>query len=198
MKLNLVVGTRNRKKLREIRQLLDGARIKLFCLDDFPGSPNVKENGKTFKENAIKKAVRIAGFTGKLTIGEDSGLEVYALGGAPGIFSSRFGGWPKDDNKNNRKLLRLLKGLPLCKRKAAYKCAVALADKHGLIRVVQGSCSGIIGYTPRGDSGFGYDPLFIIPKYKKTFAQLGEGIKHTMSHRARAFEKIKKVLSRDI
>lgn len=190
----LVIATKNRKKLREIRQLLEEHKVKLYCLDDFPGAPNVKENGKTFKENAIKKAIRIAQFTQKLTLGEDSGLEVMALRGAPGIYSSRFGGWPKDDEKNNRKLLKLLKGLPLSKRKAAYKSAVAVASKDGLIKVVEGKCSGLIGYRPCGKYGFGYDPLFIIPKYKKTFAELGEKIKHTMSHRGQAFRKIKKAL----
>jgi len=144
--------------------------------------------------NAAKKAVRIAKFTGKLTLGEDSGLEVKALNGAPGIYSSRFSGWPKDDQRNNRKLLRKLKGLNLSKRGAAYKSAVALADTKGLIKVVEGACFGIIGYAPEGIHGFGYDSLFIIPKYKKTFAQLGEKIKHTMSHRFRALKKIKKEL----
>lgn len=190
----LVIATKNRKKLREIRQLLEGYKIKLYCLEDFSKAPGVKENGLTFKENAVKKAVRLARFTQKLTLGEDSGLEVKALNGAPGIYSSRFGGWPKNDQKNNRKLLKLLKGIAFSKRKAVYRSAVALADKDGLIKVVEGKCCGVIGYEPRGNSGFGYDPLFVIPKYKKTFAELGEKIKHTMSHRARALEKIKKTL----
>ncbi|MDP1852734.1 MAG: RdgB/HAM1 family non-canonical purine NTP pyrophosphatase [Candidatus Omnitrophota bacterium] len=190
----LVIATKNRKKLREIRQLLKGYKIKLCCLEDFSKAPNVKENGLTFKENAVKKAVRLARLTQKLTLGEDSGLEVKALNGAPGIYSSRFGGWPKSDQRNNRKLLKLLKGVAFSKRKAAYKSAVALADKDGLIKVVEGGCHGVIGYEPRGNSGFGYDPLFVIPKYKKTFAELGEKVKHTMSHRARALEKIKKTL----
>lgn len=191
----LVIATKNRKKLREIKQLLSGFKVKLYCLDDFAYVPNIKENGNTFRENAVKKAVRTAKFINKLTLGEDSGLEVYALRGKPGIYSSRFAGWPKDDEKNNRKLLRMLKGFSFSKRGAAYKSAVALADKEGLIRVVEGRCSGIIGYEPRGKYGFGYDPLFVIPKYRKTFAQLGEKIKHTMSHRARAFNKIKKTLA---
>lgn len=190
----LVVATKNKKKLREIRQLLGTKKIKLLSLDGFSGAPNVREDGASFKENAVKKALRIAKFTGKLTLGEDSGLEVKALKGAPGIYSSRFSGWPKDDQRNNRKLLRLLKGKPFSQRKAAYKCAAALADKNGLIRVVEGACRGVIGCRPQGKYGFGYDPLFIIPEYKKTFAQLGEKIKHTMSHRALALEKIKKYL----
>ncbi len=190
----LVVATKNKKKMREIRDLLKGSGIKLYSLSDFPDAPNVRENGKTFKENAAKKAVRIAKFTGKLTLGEDSGLEVKALNGAPGIYSSRFSGWPKDDQRNNRKLLRKLKGFNLSRRDAAYKSAVALADTRGLIKVVEGACSGVIGHAPKGIHGFGYDPLFIIPKYKKTFAQLGEKIKHTTSHRFRALKKMKKEL----
>jgi len=189
-KKELVIATKNRKKLREIRQLLNNSKIKLYCLEDFPGAPNVRENGKNFAENAAKKASVLARFTGKLTLGEDSGLEVMALKGAPGIYSSRFSGWPKDDERNNRKLLRMLKNVPFPKRKAAYKCAAALADKNGLIKVVEGACSGIIGFEPKGRHGFGYDPLFIIPKHKKTFAELGERIKHMMSHRAKALQKI--------
>ncbi|HDZ77239.1 MAG TPA: RdgB/HAM1 family non-canonical purine NTP pyrophosphatase [Candidatus Omnitrophica bacterium] len=190
----LVVATKNKKKMQEIRDLLKGNGIKLYSLADFPDAPNVREDGKTFKENAAKKAVRIAKFTRKLTLGEDSGLEVKALNGAPGIYSSRFSGWPKDDQRNNRKLLRKLKDVVRSSRGAAYKSAVALADINGLIKVVEGACSGIIGDAPKGTCGFGYDPLFIIPKYKKTFAQLGEKIKHTMSHRAKALDKIKKTL----
>lgn len=192
----LVVATTNKKKLSEIRELLCGHKVKLYCLEDFPGVPKVKENGSTFKENAAKKAVRIAKFTKKITLGEDSGLEVAALGGEPGIYSSRFGGWPKNDEKNNRKLLRLLKEVPFSKRGAAYKSAVALADERGLIKVVEGKCSGIIGFEPKGKYGFGYDPLFVIPKYNKTFAELGEKIKHTMSHRACALKKISSVLKK--
>ena len=102
----LVVATKNKKKMQEIRDLLKGNGIKLYSLADFPDAPNVREDGKTFKENAAKKAVRIAKFTRKLTLGEDSGLEVKALNGAPGIYSSRFSGWPKDDQRNNRKIGR--------------------------------------------------------------------------------------------
>lgn len=190
-----MVATKNKKKLQEIRGILKGLNLKIISLADYSRLPRIIENGKTFKENAIKKAIKIARFTKKLTLGEDSGLEVKALGGKPGIYSSRFSGRDKDDLKNNLKLLRLLAGLPLKKRKAQYCCAVALANKDGLIRVVEGRCSGFIGFDLKGNFGFGYDPLFIIPKYKKTFAQLGPNIKHKMSHRFHALKKLKPILA---
>ncbi len=194
MKQELVVATKNKKKLEEIKDILKGLNLRITSLADYPAAPRIVENGKTFKENAAKKAVKIAKFTKRLTMGEDSGLCVDALGGAPGIYSSRFSGKDKDDLKNNLKLLKLLGSLPLKKRKAHYVCAVALADKGGLIGAVEGACNGIIGYEMKGNTGFGYDPLFIIPEYKKTFAELGPRIKHKMSHRFRGLSKAKKML----
>jgi XTP/dITP diphosphohydrolase len=196
--MELIVATRNTKKLKEIRQIWKGLKIKLSSLEDYPSAPRIIENGKTFQENAVKKAVKIARFSGKLTMGEDSGLCVDALGGEPGIYSSRFSGTDKNDLKNNLKLLRLLGDMPLKKRRAYYVCAVALADKDGLVGVVQGRCTGCIGFAMKGHAGFGYDPLFIAPAYQKTFAQLGERIKHKISHRRRALEKAKKILQKYI
>ena len=196
--MEIVIATKNRKKLREIKEIWRGLGVRIVSLKDFPRVPRIIENGETFEQNAVKKAVKIGRFTGKLTMGEDSGLCVDALGGRPGVYSSRFAGKDKSDLKNNRKVLELLKGVPLKQRKAHYISAVALADKGGLICVVGGRCDGLIGFEPRGGSGFGYDPLFIIPKYKKTFAQLGPRIKHRMSHRFRAMEKAKKVLEKYI
>ena len=194
----LVVATKNIKKLSEIKDILKGINLKLLSLDTYKNVPQVVENGKTFQENAVKKAVKLARFTGELCLGEDSGLSVDALDGAPGIYSARFSGRDKSDIKNNLKLLKLLKGLPLAERKAHYVCAVALADKCGLIGVVEGNCSGLIAFEPKGSTGFGYDPLFYIPKYKKTFAQLGEKIKHKMSHRYYALKKAKRIIQKYI
>lgn len=201
MNIELVVATKNKKKLAEIKEILKDLNLNVNSLADYPRAPRIIENGRSFKDNAVKKAVKIARFTKKLTLGEDSGLCVYALGGKPGIYSSRFAGKPacpagrdKSDLKNNLKLLKLLDGLRLNERKAYYVCAVALADKHGLLGVAQGRCSGLIGYGLKGNSGFGYDPLFVIPKYKKTFGQLGEKIKHKMSHRYRALKKARKII----
>jgi len=193
-KTELVVATKNKKKLEEIRELLAGLDLKITSLSNYAGAPRIVENGRTFRENAIKKAVRIARFTGKLTLGEDSGLEVEILGNKPGVRSSRFSGKNKSDRQNNLKLLRLLEGVPLYKRKARYRCSVAVADKDGLIGVVEGSRSGLIALLPKGHHGFGYDPLFYIPGFKKTFAQLGPNIKHKMSHRFRALKKAKVII----
>lgn len=195
---SLVVATKNKKKLGEIKEILKGLKLKITSLEDFDRTPRIIENGKSFKENAVKKAVKIAHFTKELTMGEDSGLCVYALGGRPGIYSSRFAGKNKSDLQNNLKVLKLLGDLPLSKRKAYYACAVAIADKNGLVGVVEGRCPGIIGFEHRGTRGFGYDPLFVIPKYGKTFAELGEKIKHRMSHRFYALKKAKKILRKYI
>jgi XTP/dITP diphosphohydrolase len=189
-----VVATKNKKKLKEIKEILGDLNLRITSLADYNNLPRIIENGKTFKENAVKKAVKIAGAKKKLTLGEDSGLCVDALKGKPGVYSSRFAGKGKSDLKNNLKLLKLLEGLPLNKRKAHYYCAAALADKDGLVAVVEGKCFGLIGHALKGRFGFGYDPLFIIPKYKKTFAQLGPRIKHKMSHRFNALLRIRKII----
>ncbi|MBM3246003.1 MAG: RdgB/HAM1 family non-canonical purine NTP pyrophosphatase [Candidatus Omnitrophica bacterium] len=194
--MELLVATKNKKKLAEIKELLKDCHLKITSLADYTKTPRIVENGKTFRDNAIKKAVRAAKFSGKLTLGEDSGLCVDALRGRPGVYSSRFAGRNKSDLRNNLKLLKLLEGFALNKRKAYYVCAAALADKDGLVAVAEGRCDGLIGFKPQGHFGFGYDPLFIIPKYNKTFAQLGKEIKHRMSHRYRALEKSRKIIQK--
>lgn len=194
--MELIVATANRKKLREIRSIWRGLGFKLTSLADYPGSPKIVENGRTFKENAVKKAVAIARWSGKLTMGEDSGLCVDALGGAPGVRSARFAGSAKDDGRNNAKLLRLLEGMPAARRGAQYVSAIALATPQGVVGVVEGTCRGRIGTKPKGSTGFGYDPLFVVPRLGRTFAQLGPRIKHTMSHRRRALVKARRVLER--
>jgi XTP/dITP diphosphohydrolase len=196
--MELIVATKNKKKLKEIKTILKSLGLRISSLADYGALPKIIENGKTFKDNAVKKAVKIAKATGKLTMGEDSGLCVDSLSGAPGVYSARFSGKNKSDAQNNLKLLKLLQEIPLNKRKARYCCAVALADEDGLIEVVEGKCNGLIGFELKGRSGFGYDPLFVIPKYKKTFAELGEKIKHTMSHRYHALRKAKIIIKKHI
>ncbi|MCX5705985.1 MAG: RdgB/HAM1 family non-canonical purine NTP pyrophosphatase [Candidatus Omnitrophica bacterium] len=196
--MELVVATKNKKKLQEIKDILKGLRVEVSSIADYSGSPRIIENGLTFKANAVKKALKLARFTRKLTLGEDSGICIDALAGKPGIYSSRFSGSDKSDDKNNAKVLRLLRDLPLSKRKAHYVAAVALADKDGLLKVVEGKCHGRIGFESRGTSGFGYDPLFEIPRYKKTFAELGENIKHKMSHRYHALKKARVIIEKYI
>jgi XTP/dITP diphosphohydrolase len=196
--MELIVATKNKKKFQEIAEILQGAGLSITSLLDYPVRVRIVENGKTFKANAIKKAVKIARVFKKLAIGEDSGLCIDALRGGPGVYSSRFSGKNKSDNQNNAKVLKLLKGKPLTMRKAHYACAVAVADERGLIGVAEGRCSGVIGYQLKGTHGFGYDPLFLIPKYKKTFAELGPRIKHKMSHRFRALAKAREIIQKYI
>ncbi|MDP3143302.1 MAG: non-canonical purine NTP pyrophosphatase, partial [Candidatus Omnitrophota bacterium] len=146
----LLVATRNKKKLGEIKELLKGLSLKITSLDDYQNLPKIEEDGKTFEQNAIKKAATVALYTKKLTLGEDSGLEVAALHNQPGVYSSRFSGPGATDKRNNLKLLRLLRGVPLKKRKARYRCAVVLADGKKLIYVGSGSCEGLIGFKSQG------------------------------------------------
>ena len=136
--MELIVATKNNKKLKEIKAILKGLKLKVTSLLDCKEKVKIVENGKSFKENAVKKAVKVAKLTGKLSLGEDSGLCVDALNGAPGISSARFSGKNKSDIQNNHKLLKLLKGVPLNKRKDYYVCVVELSDKNGLVGVVEG------------------------------------------------------------
>lgn len=190
----LLIATRNKKKLKEIKELLKDLDVKITALDDYKDMPLIEEDGKNFCENAIKKAATIALFTKKLSMGEDSGLEVRALQNRPGVYSSRFSGEGATDKKNNAKLLRMLKKVPLKRRQARYRCFVALADGQGLIDVVSGSCSGLIAQKAKGKNGFGYDPLFFVPRYNKTFGELDSSLKGAVSHRARALKKFKKTI----
>lgn len=192
--LELIAATRNEGKLREIKDLLKGLNLKITSLRDYPDIAAIEEDGKTFAQNALKKAATVALYTKKLTLGEDSGLEVKALKNRPGIYSSRFSGDGATDQKNNSKLLKELKDVPLKKRRARYRCCAALVDGQGIINVVSGSCEGLITPRSRGKNGFGYDPLFLIPRYQKTFGELDLAVKSKISHRAKALAKIKKTL----
>jgi XTP/dITP diphosphohydrolase len=192
--MELVIATCNKKKLEEIRYMLKGLNFKITSLADYDNLPKIVEDGLTFEQNAIKKSATIAQYLGKLTIGEDSGLEVDALNNRPGVYSSRYSGKDATDKKNNSKLLRELNKVPLKKRKARYVCSVALSSKHKLLGVFTGTCSGLIALKESGKAGFGYDPLFLIPKYNKTFGDLGEEIKHKMSHRHKAFKKVRRAI----
>ena len=198
--MEVVVSTRNKNKFREISKILSDAKIKAVSLDKFAKAPKrIKEDGETFADNACIKALKIANSTQKLTVADDSGLEVNALDGEPGVYSARFSGPGATYQSNNRKLLKSLKNLPNKKdRKARFVCAVAIADAKGLIGVVEGVCSGYIVLEEKGAKGFGYDPLFEVSSYKKTFAELNPKIKNRISHRAKAFEKAKKIILKHI
>jgi XTP/dITP diphosphohydrolase len=192
----LVVATKNKGKLKEIKELLKEFPLKITSLADYPDAPEIIEDGKNFAQNAIKKAATIAFYTKKLTLGEDSGIEVKALGHEPGIHSARFSGPNATDRKNNRKLLRLLKNVPAHKRQARYQCCAALVDGHAIVATVSGQCSGMITTSARGTNGFGYDPYFLIARYGKTFGELDPAIKSRISHRARAMKKIKRSIQK--
>lgn len=190
------MATRNKKKLEEIKHMLKGLNLKITSLADYDNLPKITEDGLTFKQNAIKKSATIARYLKKLTLGEDSGLEVKALGRRPGVYSSRYSGKNASDKKNNRKILKELSGVHLKNRSAKYICSVAISDAHKLLGVFEGKCSGFIDTKEKGKSGFGYDPIFLIPKYNKTFGELGEEIKHKMSHRYKAFVKVRNFILR--
>lgn len=191
----LVLGTRNEKKKRELKILLASSGIQLKNLNDFENSIEVDETGETFGENAQLKAVQQAQELGQWVLGEDSGLVVDALSGAPGVYSARFAGEPSDDEQNNAKLINMLQGMPLETRTAHYVCHTSLADPAGNV-VIDGEaiCRGRILLEPRGGAGFGYDPLFEIPEYRQTFAELGDAVKSVLSHRARAIRQFSAAL----
>ena len=174
--------------------MLKGLNLEILTLQDFSNLPLVKEDGKTFQANAIKKSREYQGLIGKVVLAEDSGLQVLAIGGRPGVYSARFAGKEQDDKKNIKKLLELLKNIPQEKRKAVFRTVVAITSLDGKTKVASGSYSGWINFKPKGGFGFGYDPVFVAPKYQKTFAQLSPELKNRISHRARALKKAKKIL----
>ncbi|MDD5132006.1 MAG: XTP/dITP diphosphatase, partial [bacterium] len=194
----LVLATKNRDKIREIRHLLRGLKVKILSIEDYPDLPEVHEDGETLRDNAIKKAVTIAAYTGKWALADDTGLAVAALDGAPGVYSARFAGPGCKYIDNNKKLLRLLADLPKSKRRAQFECVISLADPGGKVHSVTGVINGYIGTEMKGQHGFGYDPVFVVPEYGKTFAQLGLKTKNQISHRGKALEKIKKVIKKMI
>jgi len=187
-RVGIVLSSRNRKKSREVAEILAPWEIDVLSVADFAQVGEVVEDGQTFADNAAKKACEPARLLSRWTIGEDSGLMVDALGGAPGVYSARYSGEGATDEKNNQKLLAELRGVPPEKRTAAYICSVAIADPTGTVRLrAEGSCRGVIIDEPRGENGFGYDPYFLIREYHRTFGELSALVKHQISHRARAF-----------
>lgn len=186
----IVLASRNKKKTQEVAALLATIGFDVIPVTEFPDVPEVVEDGQTFAENAAKKATEVAIALNQWVIGEDSGLCVDALNGAPGIYSARFSGEHATDADNNRKLLQELAEVPEEQRGAGYVCSVALSDPAGKVTVVaEGTCRGRILSDARGEGGFGYDPYFLIPEYHCTFGQLSPLVKRQLSHRARAFHQ---------
>ncbi len=196
MTTELVIATRNRKKVEEIRRILEGLPVTLFSIDDFPGCPEVEEDADTFEGNAAKKALAVARYAGKPAIADDSGLEVYALNRAPGVFSARYAGPDADDRKNREKLLLEMQGIEQSKRGARFVCLVALAFSDGEVRTFEGYVEGRIGTEPRGSSGFGYDPVFYPTGHDSTFAEMSAEEKDVLSHRGMALKRLREYLSK--
>ncbi len=196
MQRPLVFATRNKGKLYELRALVDGLDLDVIDLTEVAARlgrelPDTIEDAPTFAGNAGKKAAEVAAATGWPALADDSGLEVDALGGAPGVYSARYADGHGDDGANNAKLLEALSGVPPERRTAQFRCALAVADPAGLLRdglmTAEGVVKGVILDAPRGTGGFGYDPLFFCPELGQTFAEAGIGPKGQLSHRARAF-----------
>lgn len=196
MMTDLVIATKNEKKLYELKRYLNGINARVISLKDIRQAPRVVEDGDTFKENAVKKALTVSKFTRGIVLADDSGLVVKTLGGRPGVRSSRFAGPRKSDKENNRKVLKSLENIPMKKRQAKFVCAVAIADNGRIIKIIEESCDGRIAFETKGRYGFGYDPLFLISKYKKTFGELGLKVKDKMSHRSKALKKARGFLEK--
>ncbi len=190
----LLLATRNKGKLREIREFFSDLDLQMVGMEELPGAQEVLEDGESFLENARKKAHALALDFGCLALADDSGLEVDVLGGLPGVRSARYAGQGATDEQNNEKLLAELRGLEAGKRKARFRCVMVLAAPDGREWISEGTWEGEIAQAPKGEGGFGYDPIFFLPKQGKTAAELSLEEKNRMSHRAQALRGIKDAL----
>ncbi|TMC60773.1 MAG: XTP/dITP diphosphatase [Chloroflexi bacterium] len=190
----LLIATHNKHKLREFRDVFAALPLELVSLDDAEVRVVVDETGQTFKENAVLKARGYSAASGLLTLADDSGIEVDALQGAPGVMSSRFAGPAATADERNRLLLERLQGVLPERRRARYRCVIAIAQPAGDVKTVEGTCEGQIALAPRGSGGFGYDPIFYVPEFGRTMAELPAEQKHRLSHRGIAARKAAMVL----
>jgi XTP/dITP diphosphohydrolase len=179
----LVVATLNRAKGRELLELLGDVPYEVTLLADVPGATLPEETGATYQDNALLKARAAARTTGATALADDSGVEVDALDGAPGLHSARWGGPEMDDTGRNALLLERLRGVPAARRTARYRCVIAIVEPGGRERVAEGTCEGVIAEAPRGGGGFGYDPIFYFPPLSATFGEVSAAAKHRVSHR---------------
>ncbi len=193
---DLIVATRNKGKLLEIRKILEGVDCRIFSLADFPDLPEIEEDGETFEQNAVKKASTIAKISGLSALADDSGLAVDALGGRPGVISARYAGTGATDEMNNAKLLEEMRGVPTERRGAAFHCVIALFLSDGSCTTFSGELRGTILEAPKGSEGFGYDPLFLVEEEGLSLAELPLETKNRLSHRGKALELLKEKLSR--
>jgi XTP/dITP diphosphohydrolase len=194
LKMEIVLATRNKKKVEEIKRVIGDMPVSVLTIDDFQECPEVKEEGVTFQENAVRKAMAVAQCTGKPSLADDSGLEVYSLSNAPGVFSSRYAGESATDRKNVEKLLHEMRSIVDDKRNARFVCCLALAFPNGRVEIFSGQVEGRIGREPKGSRGFGYDPLFYPEGRNKTFAEMPADEKDTLSHRGKALRKFQEYL----
>lgn len=192
--MELIVATRNKDKCKELQALLQDLGVRIRTIGDFPGAPDVVEDGTTCEANAIKKAQSAARFTGLPAIADDTGLEVAALDGRPGVYAARYAGESATYEDNWRKLLRELNGVPVSRRQARFVTAAAIAYPDGRVQVALGTLDGMITEQPRGTGGFGYDPVFLVPEKEKTLAEMTPEEKNQVSHRGRAFQRAKELL----
>lgn len=196
---DIVISTGNAHKLEEIGAILKDLDYNIHSLKDVNlGNLDIEENGKTFEHNALIKARTVAKLTNMITIADDSGLEVDAIGKKPGIYSARYAGENATDEENREKLIKALKNTPISHRTGRFVCCIAVVFPDGKEFVVRGTCEGTIAFEEKGKNGFGYDSLFIVDKYNKTFAELPSTVKNAISHRARALDLMKEELSRRV
>ena len=191
----LVLATLNAAKGRELVELLGAVPFEIRLLADVPGARLPEETGATYAENALVKARTAAALTGQLALGDDSGIEVDALGGAPGLYTARFGGPGLDDRGRLGLLLEKLRGVAPARRTARFRCVIAIAGPSRAEKVVEGVAEGLIAEAPRGSGGFGYDPVFFYPPLGRTFAELSDQEKASVSHRGLALEAARRLLS---
>jgi len=189
IKSSIVLATRNKGKISELKKILENFEIDIRGLNDFPPIPAVEEDGKTFEENALKKASYTSRILGMPAIADDSGLAVEALGGFPGVFSARYAGAHATDLSNNLKLLDAMKDVQ--DRRASFKCVIAIAVPKGFSLTYEGRCQGLVTHELSGENGFGYDPVFYYPPKKRTFAQMSVAEKNRVSHRGKAMLRLK-------
>jgi XTP/dITP diphosphohydrolase len=193
-KLRIVLSSGNRDKLKEVTQILSARWLEIVPLSGFPGAPDPREGKDSLKDNALKKARLARDFTGLPSVGDDTGLEVDILEGRPGVLSSRYAGENATYADNVKKLLEILQSIPKEQRTARFRCVVALALPSGTEKIFRGQCPGHIAFEPRGQNGFGYDPIFVPEGKKSSFAQLSPVLKNRLSHRGRALSSLKRHL----
>lgn len=193
--MDIVIATKNKKKVEEFLRILKDLNVNLLSMDDFPDLPNIEEDQDTFERNAIKKALATSSYTKKIAVADDSGLEVYALNGEPGVRSARYAGDNASDIDNINKLLDKMKDVPDAERGARFVCCIAIAFPDGRVKTFWGFVDGFIGKEPKGRLGFGYDPVFYPKGYNVTFAEMSPEEKDTLSHRAIALRAFKEYMT---